>query len=1569
MAGLGSRLANVGGESFEPIAAQVPARTPSSRLFDKPSVFAAGGAANGSAAVNARTSLGGRAGASSGARSSSLSGLQAGQEGGSATRKPTVADAIASPKSRSLVAGRLASPTRGSFAAAAQEMAAGATSSAPSAEPKRMQASAPGAAAAPGGVPAAAASNGVSQPFLRTAQAASRKQMSQALKFSNFAAKSRENFMKRKTAALASDHRSQHLQQQRAREASGSMDSSQSMSAAQALARGPRAHLAFLEALKHGKVRPRTLKLMFVGQGRVGKTSTLKALTGQKFDSKEKSTHGLHANMPLVKTETSGFASRSMSASTLDLRSTLVSGWRVIEQPEHEVNASELERSYAQYVADRLKEEATGIGSLGSVDSMRSEPSDGDHGEHPCVVQATAVEEPSAKLPVDLVAKIIENSDSADAAEEEPITLKTWDFGGQREYYVMHHLFLTNRGVYLVTTRLDSWLREGPLDGPPEPGFTGEESFEPPLEALTFWLSSIHVHAPDSIIIIVATHADKVASCREAAHERVEQEIARLMERVPGVERQVVVNDAAGLLFFPVDNSTSGRDPGHSDLRKTIDKVASEALSQGGVFGEELPLPWIQLRDALEDSAEGSMGDDGVLPITATFVLPVVKVREMAFELGLREEAELVDCLQYLHSAGSIVFFNEDNLRDDVVLNTQWLADAMANVLNCPRVVQGASSATRRLRERGELEDELLRKHLWKAHKFRQHADILLRMLYRFDLIIPTSDAGSVHVVPCLLPTVPADIAEPVGEDPKAWGASLYFDFHGLLCRLLPTIFPKLVVASMRREDIDVMSALGLFRDSIRLLWMSKEIVMDLVPQDRPEVVRVRAVADHDGLESHAGLSTATVKRLLELLSETLAQHNHLNFTAGILCEHCHARGRCQSERHHIIDVNEFLNEKIVACKVSARVVQLPEDSWIARWRREHDAIGGRTHSPCSSPTSSARPGATFDTGIPEDVNFSQQRPVSPAHTVSTELSVDTMPSQCMSNLSGSGGSRVSPPIHLLYASPLWREAQQGMELPPVDVQQEAALLVEAISMSASPQLRVEPATSNHLQRLLTTLTSSAVTEGASGREGSSVLHISLHCCDSGQQLLLEDDNGGAQALPVQDLEALLAATGGCERLGLVFLNSCCSDMAGHAFVSAGAQHVLCCRGAVFDVTARIFTRAFYLALYTASKTIGQAFEIAKAAIRTVPQVGLRGEAEKYLLLPEGIDHSASVYDWSLPACRGQRTSTLPSTLSLASPFATCNSALPGAVEDFCGRARELWLLMQHLGSGRRCVVVCGAEQVGKTALLVELARFGGAPGRRFGGRVVHLELCEDEFFGPDMGLDIELPGACPDPEALQSSSVTGSCAPVAMFLRRLEAAVQRTLTGHSGVFSEGDFDESMSLSALAERRFSMASIMQGLQRIESTGPALLIVDGLDPLLSEPAASEEVQKILREALLRTEKVILVLSSREPSFQSLNPHKAVAFRLEALRASDAARLFLWRVHRPLCWVDLSEAAGEGATGLPLIINAQNRNMVLSRLAGHPLMQHCSGNPGAIRAAADRVLPGGGTLWDIHRALST
>ncbi|CAE7442877.1 unnamed protein product [Symbiodinium natans] len=61
---------------------------------------------------------------------------------------------------------------------------------------------------------------------------------------------------------------------------------------------------------------------------------------------------------------------------------------------------------------------------------------------------------------------------------------------------------------------------------------------------------------------------------------------------------------------------------------------AAASLAPGGRFAQELPLPWLRLRDILEDAAEGSTGEENELPpFTATFVLPLGLFAEETYAL------------------------------------------------------------------------------------------------------------------------------------------------------------------------------------------------------------------------------------------------------------------------------------------------------------------------------------------------------------------------------------------------------------------------------------------------------------------------------------------------------------------------------------------------------------------------------------------------------------------------------------------------------------------------------------------------------------------------------------------------------------------------------------------------------------------------------------------------------------------------------------------------------------------------------------------------------------------------
>src|SRR6266704_2782410 len=73
-------------------------------------------------------------------------------------------------------------------------------------------------------------------------------------------------------------------------------------------------------------------------------------------------------------------------------------------------------------------------------------------------------------------------------AGKPPLTISTWDFGGQEIYQATHQVFLTRRSVYLLVWN----ARQGP-----------------DVCRLRFWLDTISTLAPDAKILLVATHADE----------------------------------------------------------------------------------------------------------------------------------------------------------------------------------------------------------------------------------------------------------------------------------------------------------------------------------------------------------------------------------------------------------------------------------------------------------------------------------------------------------------------------------------------------------------------------------------------------------------------------------------------------------------------------------------------------------------------------------------------------------------------------------------------------------------------------------------------------------------------------------------------------------------------------------------------------------------------------------------------------------------------------------------------------------------------------------------------------
>src|SRR5262249_54570883 len=134
--------------------------------------------------------------------------------------------------------------------------------------------------------------------------------------------------------------------------------------------------------------------------------------------------------------------------------------------------------------------------------------------------------------------------------------LNTWDFGGQVIYHATHQFFLTNRSLYVVVWNTRTGFEQGKL---------------------YYWLDTIQSPAPQSPVIIVATHVDE----REAHIP-----LADLRQKYPQV-----------LDHYAISNKES---TGIDQLRRAI----TDAAAKLPLMGEIWPASWLGAANAIRARAK-----------------------------------------------------------------------------------------------------------------------------------------------------------------------------------------------------------------------------------------------------------------------------------------------------------------------------------------------------------------------------------------------------------------------------------------------------------------------------------------------------------------------------------------------------------------------------------------------------------------------------------------------------------------------------------------------------------------------------------------------------------------------------------------------------------------------------------------------------------------------------------------------------------------------------------------------------------------------------------------------------
>ena len=223
-----------------------------------------------------------------------------------------------------------------------------------------------------------------------------------------------------------------------------------------------------------------------------------------------------------------------------------------------------------------------------------------------------------------------------------------WDFTRSEEYFASHQVFLSKRSLYLAVWNV--------LDG--EDGIAG----------LKTWIDNIIMQAPESQIIIVATHLDKLIGMlgRRQADAKCDIYWTCLNQAIP---HDIIKRNIARILFMGLKGSRENI----SGLKKEIYKVAENCTIDGcPIIGSSIPANYEKVNNKLFDSS---------VPI-----LRATEFKEMVQSLGqpcLHSSDEFRAMKLFLRSVGSLLHFDEHrrNLNSLYFVKPQWLCKLMSTVL------------------------------------------------------------------------------------------------------------------------------------------------------------------------------------------------------------------------------------------------------------------------------------------------------------------------------------------------------------------------------------------------------------------------------------------------------------------------------------------------------------------------------------------------------------------------------------------------------------------------------------------------------------------------------------------------------------------------------------------------------------------------------------------------------------------------------------------------------------------------------------------------------------------------
>ncbi|KRZ25882.1 Leucine-rich repeat serine/threonine-protein kinase 1 [Trichinella pseudospiralis] len=244
-----------------------------------------------------------------------------------------------------------------------------------------------------------------------------------------------------------------------------------------------------------------------------------------------------------------------------------------------------------------------------------------------------------------------------------PITFRTWDFGGQREYYATHQYFLSKRSIYLVVWKVS--------DG------------EAGIAEFTQWLINIQARAPNSPVIIVGTHVDAIRS----NHKRFPAEYLDKLQTTIR-ERFISINDPDKRGLPRVVDSLAVSCVTREQIRTLCELIYNTAYelrtpgSKERLIEQRIPSSYVALEEiVIKLAAERKQAGREPVISAQTFRNSVQELMLKQTGRTFRDTHELNLAVVFLHENGVLLHYDDSTLKDLYFLDPQWLCDVLAHVI------------------------------------------------------------------------------------------------------------------------------------------------------------------------------------------------------------------------------------------------------------------------------------------------------------------------------------------------------------------------------------------------------------------------------------------------------------------------------------------------------------------------------------------------------------------------------------------------------------------------------------------------------------------------------------------------------------------------------------------------------------------------------------------------------------------------------------------------------------------------------------------------------------------------